>query len=166
MGISLVLMPTIDLAQDGAGVVIKGGHQTHSGALSVFGSADFLAIDRDHLRRRLCGDPGTDQCVENIPVDPRQGAPDGGRIRDTDSELPQRCGGRIGSPFSDRGEGTGAGKNSADGDHEDPGEMVADSASVAGIRDAGQSIPQGRRTRSHGSANRVATVNKGKDGRR
>jgi hypothetical protein len=140
-----------DLPQNHAVPVIERGQQVPSGLARRGGSAQCLAVDRDHPPRagRRCGallGPGAGRVIQRVSVQVLQGPPEGGLARHYPGD-PERIPGRlvrVRSPLGDRGERPGAGQHRAHRQAQDHRQLVTDAAARAGIGDRRQHRQQPR----------------------
>jgi hypothetical protein len=155
----------VGLTQDRTGGVVHHREQLDLRVGVVAAAAQGLAIDRDRLpprhpgcRRRpggwwgrLVGQPGADDLVQRVGVDAGQHAAHGGLGGRSPSagqrvaacpERGQDRPGRVSYPFTDRGQGLGAGQHRGDrhGQHRD--QRVPSAAAVAWVGDVGEVVKQ------------------------
>ena len=137
-----------DLPEDRADAVRQGRDQVRGLPALALRAADGLAVDRDHQPpaglHRPGVQPGTDDPVERIGADQREGPPERGLLRRAAGRAQHgqdlRAG--IGGPLPDRGERPRPRDHRRDPDGQQPGQRVPAPAPLPRVRDLGKEIKQ------------------------
>jgi len=132
----------VDLAEDDTVGVVESGQQMPSRLITPGGAAQRLAVDRDdpsHIGNGLAAGqrPAAEALVERLGIQGLQHPAKRrlARHRLPDPELRQRRTVGVGGPFRDRDERAGPGQYRAQRQPQHRGELMADTATFAGVTD-------------------------------
>jgi hypothetical protein len=147
------------LGEHRAGGVVERGEEVDGSAAGLGGATQGLAVHGDRLwlvwagHRQPVGQPGGDRCVQRVPIDRGQHAPQGGLAGDamlagkgitSHAERGQHQRRGVSRPLGDRGQRPGTGQDRRGRQREHTGQRVTQASTVARVGYLGQALQQVR----------------------